>query len=146
MMAMVNLLSASVNGDRSSVSNVVEDCSMVLPCTNEEVGNGLEFKMGKMLGCCKAWVTAKTPVGSISANRSKDGSEMEFHRAISSVVVARAGGILNNVPPAFGTRTYWAWPPGSSCDPKRREDSHRDVKPNRQKLNYIRTKRATTTK
>ena len=43
---------------------------------------------------------------------------------------------LNNVPPAFGMRTYCAWPPGSVGMPKRHEWMQRQVNPMRQKLHH----------
>lgn len=41
---------------------------------------------------------------------------------------------LKSVPPALGTRTYWACPPGRVGMPKRQEWMHLHVKPMRQKL------------
>ena len=41
---------------------------------------------------------------------------------------------LKSVPPAFGMRAYWAWPPGREGMPSRQEWMHRQVKPMRQKL------------
>lgn len=42
--------------------------------------------------------------------------------------------MTNSTPPARGTRTYCACPPGRASDPKSSWCAHRDVKPKRQKL------------
>lgn len=83
-------------------------------------GYGFPFSKGASFGCCKSWRAAKYPVGRISARRSRELSARVARRepvvGFSSISFKQ-----KRVPPAQGTRTYWACPPSKAGEPKRRE-------------------------
>lgn len=102
-------------------------------------GHGFPVNTGCTFGWLIACIAAKRPVGSMSASMSSELSE-----SLSRAVCLCSGDMLddqvegslrsNSVPPAFGTRTYWAWPPSRRGDPKSTLSRHRAVYPRRQTL------------
>lgn len=85
-------------------------------------------------------MAAKTPVGRMSDKSSKELSEMFLRRVSTSEVAVsaldqEAGELrLYSVPPALGTRTYWACPPSSLGLPKSAPTGQRPVYPSRHTL------------
>lgn len=100
-------------------------------------GYGLPVIMGKTFGCWIACNAANAPVGRISANSSSELSAIPS-RAVFGTLPGHSSGLLRlkSVPPALGTRTYCACPPGNFGMPKSVDTTHRQVNPTRQKLSY----------
>ena len=102
-------------------------------------GQGLPVSTGATFGWLSACRVAKTPVGRISASRSRELSVSptsafsltSFGKELDHVEESSRS---NKVPPALGTRTNCAWPPSSAGDPKRYPSGHLPVYPRRQTL------------
>lgn len=85
--------------------------------------------IGDSFACCNACMAANAPVGKISASRSRELGDSSAFGDSAFISDTR-----KRVPPAFGTRTYCACPPGRVGMPNRVEWMQRHVKPTLQKL------------
>lgn len=123
----------------TAIVNVVSSSPNRLPTPasvwNELEGYGNPVTIGSTFGWFSAWNAANTPVGRMSHMSSSELSA-SVGRSPSTFSVDQKSEVeldrLYRVPPALGTRTYCACPPGVVGVPKSRPEGHRQVKPTRQ--------------
>ena len=96
---------------------------------SRHAGHGFPLRSACNFGWFDACAAANIPVGKISPSSISELSAIDFCTSVRPASLR-----LNKVPPACGTRMYWACAPCSAGDPKSKLLLHRQVKPSRQTL------------